>query len=189
MKQHITIENLMELTEYQKDRLNDLWTPQKYDLAAGILCKDAEDNEYDIFEFVIGHVNIGETRSGYYMTLMNLEALRDWGNQGDKEEEEEEEAEEAVDVKEYNEEDFIFEYERPDVYSKGDCMPLLSVGQMLEILNKCGYGKGNFYVNCQKDTNGWGVGRDIEQYIDFGPDQNGEELCDALWAAVKEALL
>jgi hypothetical protein len=186
MKQNITIENLMELTEYQKDRLNDLWIPKKYDLAAGILCKDAENNEYDVFEFVIGRVNIRETRSGYHMTLMNLEALRSWGDQEDTEEEEEEV---EVDMEEYNEEDFMFEYERPDVYGKGDCMPLLSIGQMLEFLSKCGYGNGNFYVNCQKETNGWGVGRDIEQYIDFGTDQNGEELCDALWAAVKEALL
>ena len=181
MKQHITIENLMELTEYQRDRLNDLWIPQQYDLAAGFLCKDAESNESDIFEFVIGHVNIGETRSSYYMTLMNLEALRSWGIREDT-------AEEEVDMEEYNEEDFIFEYERPDIYSKGDCMPLLNIGQLLEILNKCEYGKGKFYINFQKDTNGYGVGRDIEQYIDFGTDYNGEELCDALWAAVKEAL-
>ncbi len=83
----------------------------------------------------------------------------------------------------------IFEYERPDVYGKGDCMPLLSIGQMLEILNKCGYGNGNFYVNRQKDSNDFGVGKDIEQYIDYGTDYKGEELCDALWEAVKEALL
>lgn len=183
MKQHITLEDLKELTEYQRDRLNDLWTPKRYDLAAGFLCKDAETNEYDIFEFVIGHVNIGETRSGYYMTLMNLEALRTWGNEEDAGETEEE-----VDMEEYNEEDFIFEYERPDVYSKGDCLPLLNIGQMLEILQKCEYGKGSFYVSLRKDTNGCAVGRDIEQYIDFGTDYNGEELCDVLWAAVKEAL-
>lgn len=181
MKQRITLENLMELTEYQRDRLNDLWIPQKYDVAAGILCKDAENNEYDIFEFVIGHVNIGERRAGYHMTLMNLEALRGWGNQQETEEEE-------VDMEELNEEDFIFEYERPDVYGKADCLPLLNIGQMLEILNKCGYGNGSFYVSFQKETNGCAVGRDIEQYIDFGTDHNGEELCDVLWTAVKEAL-
>lgn len=182
MKQHITIENLMELTEYQRDRLNSLWIPQQYDLAAGFLCKDAENNEMDIFEFVIGHVNIGEKRAGYYMTLMNLEALRNWGIQEDETKEETNEEEE------YNEEDFTFEYERPDIYSKGDCLPLLSIGQMIEILNKCGYGKGSFYINYQKETNGYAVGRDIEQYIDFGTDYNEEELCDALWTAVKETL-
>lgn len=182
MKQHITIEDLMELTEYQRDRLNDLWTPRQYDLAAGFLCKDAENNEYDIFEFVIGHINIGETSSGYYMTLMNLEALRSRVIQED-------EAQEVLDEEaEYSEEDFIFEYERPDIYSKGDCMPLLNIGQMLEILDKCGYGKGSFYANFQKETNGWGVGRGIEEDIDFGTDYNGEELCDVLWIAVKEVL-
>lgn len=183
MKQHITIENLMELNEYQRDRLNDLWTPRKYDLAAGFLCKDAENNEYDVFEFVVGHVNIGETGSGYYMTLMNLEALRSWGNQADAGETEEE-----VDMEEYNEEDFIFEYERPDVYSKGDCLPLLSIGQMLEILKKCDYGKGSFYVNLSKEIDDCGIGRDVEEYINFGLDYSGEELCDVLWEAVKETL-
>jgi hypothetical protein len=182
MKQHITVENLMELTEYQRDRLNDLWTPQKYDLAAGFLCKDAENNEYDIFEFVIGNVNIGGQRSGYHITLTNLEAQRGLEAQTD------EPVDEEADMEEYNEEDFVFEYERPDIYSKADCMPLLSTGQMLEILNKCGYGNGSFYVNYQKETDGYGVGRNIEEYIDFGPDYNGEELCDALWAAVKETL-
>ncbi|KUO69305.1 MAG: hypothetical protein APF77_16055 [Clostridia bacterium BRH_c25] len=181
MKHHITIENLMELSEYQRDRLNDLWTPQRYDLAAGFLCKDAENNEYDVFEFVLGHVSIKETGSGYYMTLMNLEALRSWGAQEDT-------AEEEADMEEYSEEDFIFEYERPDVYSKGDCMPLLNIGQMLEILNKCGYGGGNFYVNFRKGNNDWAIGRDIEQYIDYGTDYNEEELCDVLWTAVKEAI-
>lgn len=186
MKQYITIENLKELTEYQRDRLNELWTPRKYDLAAAFLCKDAENNEYDIFEFVIGHVSIGETRSGYYMTLMNLEALRYWGaetNTG-----REENAEEEIDMEEYNEEDFIFEYERPDVYSKADCLPLLSIGQMIEILNKCGYGNGSFYINLQKETDGCGIGRNIEEYADFGTDYNGKELCDVLWEAVKEVL-
>ncbi len=183
MKQHITVENLMELTEYQRDRLNDLWIPQKYDLAAGFLCKDAENNEYDIFEFVIGHVNIGGQRSGYYMTMINLEALKSLGTQEDAAEPEEE-----ADIEEYSEEDFTFQYERPDIYGKEDCMPLLNIGQMLEILNKCGYGNGNFYVNFQKETDGYGVGRNIEEYTDFGPDYNGEELCDALWEAVKEAL-
>lgn len=188
MKQHITMENLTELSEYQKDRLNDLWIPRRYDLAAGFLCKNAETNEYDIFEFVVGHVNIGETRSGYYMTLMNLEAIRGWGT-NEAEPQEETEAEKETDEEEaYDEEEFLFEYERPDIYSKGDCMPLLNIGQMLEILNKCEYGKGNFYTNFNKDSNGCGVGRDIEQYVDYGTDYHKEELCDALWEAVKAAL-
>lgn len=184
MKQHITIENLMELNEYQRDRLNDLWIPQRFDLAAGFLCKDAENNEYDIFEFVIGHLNIGEARYGYNMTFMNLEALRGWANHEQNAQEEEEQ----IDLEEYNEEDFVFEYERPDIYNKTDCLPLLNIGQMMEILKKCGYGNGSFYANFRKDTNSCEIGRDIEQYVDFGTDHNGEELCDILWAAVKEAL-
>jgi hypothetical protein len=181
MKQHITIENLLELTEYQRDRLNDLWIPQRHDTAVGFLCKDAENNEYDIFEFVIGHVIIRETGAGYSMTLINLEALRELKKQ-------EEAPEEEVDTEEFFEEDFVFEYQRPDIYSKGDCLPLLNIGQMLEILSKCGYGNGNFYVNFKKDNKECEVGRDIDRYLDLGIDYNGEELCDILWTALKEAL-
>ncbi len=186
MKQHITVENLMELNEYQRDRLNSLWNPVRYDLAAGFLCKDAENNEYDIFPFVIGYVNIRETRSGYSMTLMNLEALRSWRVQ--EEEAQEETGEETGAEEEFSEEDFVFEYERPDIYNKEDCLPLLNIGQMIDILSKCAYGKGNFYINLRKDSKDCSIGRNIEEYIDYGTDYNGEELCDVLWTAIKEAL-
>jgi hypothetical protein len=187
MKQYITIEDLNGLNSYQRDRLNDIWIPQRYDLAAGYLCTDAENNKYDIFEFVIGHVNITEGRAGYHMTLVNLEAMKGWGAASGKEEEEEA-ASEEVNFDDFDEEDFSFEYERPDVYGKSDCMPLLNIGQMLELLAKCGYGNGNFYASLDKGNNEYGVGRDAAQFIDFGMDFKGDELCDALWAAVKEAL-
>lgn len=187
MKKRITIEDLTELTQYQRDRLNELWTPQKYDIAVGFLCMDAENNKYDVFEFIIGHVNIRETRAGYHMTMINLEGLRELRAQEDSAKEEEE-APEEVDLEVYNEEDFTFEYERPDIYSKGDCLPLLSIGQMLEIINKCGYGNGNFYTSLNKGKNEYGIGKDIEQFIDFGMDFKSEELCDAIWAALKEVL-
>jgi hypothetical protein len=176
----------MELADYKRDRLNELWMPQKYDLAAGFLCKDAENNEYDIFEFVVGHVNVRKTISpGYNMTLMNLEALRSWQVQEDTQEET---VEEEADIEEFDEDDFTFEYERPDMYNKGDCLPMLNIGQMLEILNKCKYGKGDFYVNYREETDSYSVGKNIEGYIDIGVDYIEEELCDALWEAVKEVL-
>ena len=182
IKNYITLEDLSELNEFQRNRLRSLWIPKKYDLAAGFLCKDAESNEYDIFEFVVGHVNIAETRSGYSMTLVNIEAIRGLSVK-------EGEGQEAADEEtEYCEEDFIFEYERPDIYCKEDCLPLFNIGQMLEILNKCGYGNGDFYVSFMRNTKECEIGRDIEQYIDYGPDYIGEELCDVLWTAVKEIL-
>lgn len=184
MKQYITIEDLMELDDYKRDRLNDLWVPKKHDLAAAFLCKDAENNEYDIFEFVIGQVIIGEARSGYHMTLMNLEGIRSWG--AATQDSPEEDGEEAPAEEEFSEEDFCFEYERPDVYSKSDCLPLLNIGQMLELLKKCGYGNGSFYASIGND--GGGVGREINDYESYGLDYEDEELCNALWSAVKEVL-
>lgn len=185
MKQHITVEELMELAPYQRDRLNDLWIPRKYDLAAAFICKDAENNEYDIFEYVIGHVNVEESRSGYHMTLVNMESIRSLVSAQEEANDESINVDPAED--EFKEEDFCFEYERPDIYSKNDCLPLLNIGQMLEILKKCGYGNGKFYTNIDSDGK-TGIGREIAEYESYGMDYENEELCNALWSAVKEVL-
>ncbi len=186
MKQHITIEDLMGLTTDQRDNLNNLWLPQKYDLAAGVLCKNAETNEFDIFEFVVGAVQLTEHRSGYHMTLWNLAHIA--SRLAEQEAAEEEEEMEADDAEEGEEDfDFDFEYCRPDSYSKEDCLPLLNMGQMIALLKKCGYGNGNFYLDIQED-NHYGVGREIVEYQSYGNDHEGAELCDVLWSAVKELL-
>lgn len=191
MKQNITIEDLMELSADQRDNLNNLWLPQKYDLAAGVLCKNAETNEYDVFEFIIGAVQIAEHRSGYYMTLWNLAHL---ASRFAAEETAEDTIEDASDEAEADETDmgeedfeFNFEYCRPDSYSKDDCLPILNIGQMIDILKKCSYGNGSFYLDIQED-NYYGVGRAIMDYQSYGNDHEGEELCDVLWNAVKEIL-
>jgi hypothetical protein len=185
MKQHITVEELMELTPYQRDRLNDLWIPRKYDLAAAFICKDAGNNEYDIFEYVIGHVSIEKLRSGYNVTLINIESIRSLA--AAQEETDDEPLNEDLVEDDFIEEDFCFEYERPDLYSKNDCLPLLNVGQMLEILKKCGYGNGKFYVSIDNEGKN-GIGQQITEYESYGMDYEDEELCNVLWSAVKEAL-
>ena len=48
--------------------------------------------------------------------------------------------------------------------------------------------KGSFYINLRKDPKDCSIGRNIEEYIDYGTDYNGEELCGVLWTAIKEAL-
>jgi hypothetical protein len=58
MKQHITIEDLSQLSSGQKERLRYLWVPKKYDLAYAEICKNAQYDEYDKYEFVIGRVDI-----------------------------------------------------------------------------------------------------------------------------------
>jgi len=46
MKRYITKEDLAQLTDAQKMHLNEMWYPQKYDLAVANICTNAETEEY-----------------------------------------------------------------------------------------------------------------------------------------------
>lgn len=113
MKQRITVEQLNELTEEQKEKLREWWEPA----------------DGDVF-FRNGRVQVCD--EGYY-------------------------------------------------HDKENCYPLLSTGQMIELLLSHKeidfmYDAGFSYI---KDT-------DIE--LAWNGMNNGAELCDALWEAVKATL-
>ncbi len=54
MKYRITKEDIAQLTDAQKKRLNELWLPDKYDVVLANICINAETEEYVQFEFVVG---------------------------------------------------------------------------------------------------------------------------------------
>lgn len=68
-------------------------------------------------------------------------------------------------------------------YTFERCLPLLSIGQMVEILAD----KQEVYLHIHKDWKSavFSNGRDVDDYT---PDSQAPELCDALWAAVKGLL-
>jgi hypothetical protein len=74
--------------------------------------------------------------------------------------------------------------EKPETFKKKQRFPLLTIGQMIEFLDEqdkilC-IDYGSSYVSEMGQTN-WRVIFDESQYED-------DELCDALWEAVKEVL-
>jgi hypothetical protein len=69
--------------------------------------------------------------------------------------------------------EIIIDGEECDTYNKDDCLPLLSIGQMIELLVNTGIK----HHDC-----GWISAWNVD--IDF----EGKELCDALWQAVKAVL-
>jgi len=138
MKQRITVEDLEQLTEEQKQRLREWWKPQSgdfmYYLRRGkqVLINYIGDG---ISDDVIVHVDyiIGE-----------------------------------------------------ELYTKGDCLPLLNIGQMIELLEE---GKMATEIIDIKSPRGlfntyfvwYGNG-------DFPKKYEANELCNALWQAVKQIL-
>ncbi len=191
MKQRITIDNLLELSPSQKDRLNSIWIPDVYDLAAAYICRDAENEIYDIIEFVIGDIILQEAygRKFVNITLRNIKSMYDDDNTADDEELPNEEAE-----YELQNLDIDLENVHMDFVNKNDCLPLLNIGQMMKILKEQGYGSGSFYIDINSnndinsDNQNCGLGREITQFLSYGRDFEGIEICDALWDAVKAVL-
>ena len=211
MKQHITIDDIKELTQSQMDQLSNLWIPQQYDTAVAVLCKNAATEEMDYIEFVVGKVNVDtDTRGNCHITLEDLsksaliqaQTSEDETDESILDTEESAENEDAYSDEEYDPqlyEDLEFEdnedaideqdpdyYENnyfvPDIFTISECLPLLSIGQMIEILHKNGFSREGVFISMYEN----------ESYLDRDGRGDGEfsnqELCDALWEAVKRML-
>jgi hypothetical protein len=59
--------------------LSDLWLPEKYDLAAALVCTNAIEEKYEMLEFVVGDIRFHRDGS---MTLFDLSALPRRGETG-----------------------------------------------------------------------------------------------------------
>jgi hypothetical protein len=206
MKQRINRDDLNEITDSQKQRLCKLWVPQLYDLAVANLCLDAEKDEYRQFEFVIGNVMVQNHYHGARIILSNLQiptregaikidedsenlteetagAEPDLAEEEDSEIEEEESAFGAPGIRELS------------FFNKDECLPLLSIGQMIEMLKQYREGKKGFFVTVPNgETSGFTAEDEKYSFGSGNPWSNyeveyeGEELCDILWECIKEIL-
>lgn len=121
MKQRITVEQLNELTDEQKERLREWWKPQ-----TGDWCYPVNDEGYS--DYCDHGIVIGDV------------------------------------VHDFPHGDF-------SPISYYSCLPLLSIGQMIELTES---------TNIIKYNGGWALEEDAISFHD--------ELCDALWEAVKNIL-
>ncbi|MFZ5988271.1 MAG: hypothetical protein ACOYWZ_14255 [Bacillota bacterium] len=210
MKMRITKEDIAQLTDSQKQRLNEIWLPEKYDVAVASICKNAETEEYDQIEFVIGKIKLFHT----HFILHDLKYVRDEESSVESCDDLEEDNPENEDIKEseaaaddevdeeyedeeYEEDeediddsadDFDFSYERPTTFTKEDCVPLLSIGQMLEILSKSGSKSFDLYLLADSGEVGCEIGSKSYNLEGFGSDFESKDLCDVLWDCVKKLL-
>jgi len=88
-----------------------------------------------------------------------------------------------------NEEGEVYRYGYGDIDKMEDCLPLLSIGQMIELLAE--EDPGSWSINCTT-SGGWYITSNNlygpKFYVTNNDGTDFIELCDALWQAVKEAL-
>ncbi len=206
MRLRITQKELDELTFEQMQNLCELWIPHVYDVAVANVCINAEEEEYEKLTFVVGGIQLVRHHS---MILFDFKFMPD---DKDKESEDIEvvdsahlEAEDSALIKaadgtqpeeeedfslseDFMEEDFVFEFQRPTSFSKQDCLPLLDIGQMIDILDRKGYGQGDFYLTATIGDYTCDMGKHDSAGGNYDPNNKESDLLQVLWESVKALL-
>lgn len=175
MKQHITTEDLNQLSEKGEKRLREWWKPEEGDailISKGIRYGDgygswAKDRTKENRTFYIGNISIGDGSGSEerYKGDVKFPAFLE---------------------SEYLD-DNTFEY------PIDKCLPLLSIGQMIEFLDekvekdKC-ITQWYFTENGLTRTDGIDVRDKDFQHFYYRIGKDDYNWCDALWEAVKEKL-
>lgn len=196
MKRNITKKDIESLTESQKVSLRELWLPEKHDLAVAYICKNAETEEYDEIDFVVGGIILNRN----HITLVDIrrpenddkatdeDSVDDLSNIYEEESEYSFDGEFGDEDFDFEDEDFEFAYERPTTFSKEDCLPLLSIAQIIEIFQRRNFRDANFYIASAFDEKGCEIGNSAFSLEDYGNNNEPAELCDVLWENLKALL-
>lgn len=206
MRLRITQKELDELTSEQMKNLCELWIPHVYDVAVANLCVNAEEEVYEKLTFVVGGIQLVRHHS---MILFDFKYMPDdKANQSEDIEVVDSAHPEAGDsalIKEadgtqpedeedmslpedFMEEDFEFEFQRPTSFSKEDCLPLLDIGQMIDLLDRKGYGQGDFYLTATIGDYTCDMGIHDSVGGNFDPNNKESDLLQVLWESVKALL-
>ena len=172
MKQRLTLTDLGALSPAQKENLRKLWMPARYQLATAQLCVNAETDEYMDVEFCIGGVKV--TPNGR-MQLSDLRAIDGFVK-----------LDAMLDGTDEDGEGM----EEPTSFNRDDCLPLLTIGEIIEIMQRMNFSNFHFYllagtgvVGCEVGNFNSAIKADI---LDGGYQQ--EELCNVLWAMLLSQL-
>ncbi|HEX2927506.1 MAG TPA: hypothetical protein VHP38_14820 [Ruminiclostridium sp.] len=207
MKLRITDKDLEELTLEQKQNLCDLWIPHAYDVAVASVCVDAAEEKYEQITFVVGGLNI--TRHNdmilYDMKFMPDELFRKSSAECPACDDSKENPETSIEPEDNSEapddalnedfsedfsidDDYSFEFQRPESFNKQECLPLLDIGQMLDILERKNFGECDFSLSVAFGDKTFDMGKSAPVELFSGMSGENSELCDILWLSVKAVL-
>lgn len=196
MKGHLSPQDLKPLTASQKEMLRSLWRPAINDMAVASICTNVETDEYEDIEFVVGQVLINDLGRTPRIVLRRLRLMED------PMEQEEDIAPEtggdndalmdaqAGDEGDEYDEDFDCLYIEPEeFFNLEDCLPLLSIGQMIDYIRKSKFGQRGYKLIIPPEES-----KLFEQSMFRLEDSDGEgyenqELCDLLWDIFKTYVL
>ena len=171
MKQRISIEDLEILTIPQQISLRRIWLPQRYDIAVSRVCVDVKKDEYKWLEFAVGDMVI---RKDGELTLKDLRLTDGYVKIMDGE---------SVDAEE-------FQLQEPTSFSKSDTLPLLTVGQMINMLYILDKSKYHFYLLTGNNKFACEIGdfnSNLKAQI-LSKNDKFDELVDVLWTTLKTVL-
>lgn len=188
MKKTINVEKLNALTEGQKNKLRMFWQPEKFDVITVPVCIDVDNDVYNYDIYVIKNILVNTINQDkkyrvsrypvssydYHEVLFDVVPLQQTKIPYEIEELFDEDLlEESAECENGPEKDVIF-------INKKDCLPVLGVSKMMDILyqEKC---KAEMFAQLNKDKEWCRLGID-------GFDYDSDCLCDSLWEALKSLL-
>lgn len=185
MKLNLTVEDLNSLTFSQKQALNSLWVPAKYDRAVASVCTDAENDVYEYLEFVVGDIIVtpGSTR----ITLERLKKPEEFVVADEEPLPEEDEELSAGEIEMPEEEFPEIPFETSDYFLKDECLPLLNIGQLIELLRNTRAGHDGFTIEIPP-AGGLDSFKGFAISDRYGEVDRNEELIDLLFNVLKEQL-
>ncbi|HOP72117.1 MAG TPA: hypothetical protein PLO77_02565 [Thermoclostridium caenicola] len=193
MKEHITPEDLKSLTAGQKEMLRSLWKPDVNQLAVASICTNVETEEYKDIEFVIGQVLINDSGRLPRIVLRRLRLMENEAEE-DGDTAPVSDAPDGLFAEESDGDEFAGDFDalyiEPDeFFNLEDCLPLLSIGQLLDYIRKSKFGQRGFKLFIPPEE-----GKLFEQNTFRLEDRDeetyeNEELCDLLWDIFKTYVL
>jgi len=174
MKQRIAVSDIESLTPAQQENLRGIWMPERYDIVAARFCINAETDDYKWIEFAVGDI---EVLRGGELLLQDMRLTDGYVkiNEGETD---------------LGGEDEAHVLQEPTAFRKSESLPLLSIGQMINLLHLLDKRLYHFYLLAGNDAFSCEIGdfnSELKPALLEKPDKN-TELVDVLWTTVKTIL-
>ena len=170
MKQRLSIADIENLSFGQQERLREIWVPERYDIAVSKVITNAETEEYRWIEFAIGE--IGVTPEDVILGDLRITDGFSKIHSGESEDSDD------------------FYLQEPASFRKSESLPLLTVGQMISMLNLLDKRKYHFYLLSGDDKFACEIG-DFNSEMKAGilsKTNLKDDLVDVLWVLLKTIL-
>ena len=171
MKQRISIDDVLALNANQQSSLRSIWQPERYDIAVSKLCINAETDEYKWLEFAVGDIDV--MKSGDVI-LKDLRLTDGYAKIMEGE----------------SQEDEVRELHEPSAFHKSECIPLLTIGQMITLLHMLDKNIYHFYLLSGNEKFACEIG-DFNSTIKSAllkKSNKYDEIADVLWTTLKTIL-